>query len=77
MDENMKCNIMGCPGEYEERKIAHTICYHGEVLIIDNVPAEVCVVCGDVLLKPNTVREIEVLLQTAHPVRTVPLYEYA
>ena len=74
----MKCSIEGCPGEYEERKIVHTVRYKGQVIVIDHVPAEVCTVCGDVLLKPATVRRIEMLLQTAtRPVSAVPLYEYA
>jgi YgiT-type zinc finger domain-containing protein len=74
----MKCSIEGCPGEYEERQIVHTVRYHGQVMVIDHVPAEVCSVCGDVLLKPETVRRIEALLRTAtRPAGTVPLYEYA
>lgn len=74
----MKCSIEGCPGEYEERQIVHTVRYQGEVVVIDHVPAEVCSVCEDVLLKPETVRRIEALLQTVtQPARTVPLYEYA
>ncbi|MCG2768457.1 MAG: YgiT-type zinc finger protein [Chloroflexota bacterium] len=74
----MKCSIEGCPGEYEERKIVHTVCHQGQVVVIDRVPAEVCSVCGDVLLKPETVRRIETLLRTTtRPTSTVPLYEYA
>lgn len=74
----MKCSIKGCPGEYEQRKIMHTVRYRGQVVVIDHVPAEVCSVCGDVLLKPETVRRIEALLRTAtRPADTVPLYEYA
>jgi len=52
----MKCSIEGCSGEYEERKIVHTVRHQGQVVVIDHVPAEVCSVCGDVLLKPETVR---------------------
>ena len=74
----MKCSIEECPGEYEERLIVHTVRYHGQVIVIDRVPAEVCSVCGDVLLKPETVRRIEALLRTTtRPTGTVPLYEYA
>ncbi len=74
----MKCSIEGCSGEYEERKIVHTVRHQGQVVVIDHVPAEVCSVCGDVLLKPETVRRIEMLLKTTtHPTSTVPLYEYA
>ncbi|MGH7960616.1 MAG: YgiT-type zinc finger protein [Candidatus Binatia bacterium] len=74
----MKCSLHGCPGEYEERQIVHTVRYRGQVIVVDHVPAEVCSVCGDVLLKPETVRRIEKVLRTeAPPVRTVPVYEYA
>ena len=74
----MKCSIEGCPGEYEGRQIVHTVRYGGQVMVIDHVPAEVCSVCGDVLLKPDTARRIEALLRTGtRPARTVPLYEYA
>ena len=68
----------GCPGEYEEKKIVHTVRHNGQVIVIDHVPAEVCSVCGDVLLKPETVRRMEELLRTAsRPAGTVPLYEYS
>ena len=74
----MKCSIEGCPGEYEERQVAHTVRHKGQVIVIDHVPAEGCFACGDVLLKPETIRRIETLLREApRPVGTVPLYEYA
>ena len=73
----MKCSIVGCPGEYEERQIVHTVRHHDQILVINHVPAEVCPVCGDVLLKPETVRRIETLLRTpVQPAGNVPLYEY-
>ena len=74
----MQCSITGCPGTYEDRKIVHTVRHRGQLIVIDHVPAEVCSVCSDVLLKPETVRRIEELLHTtAQPAGTVPLYEYA
>ncbi len=74
----MECSIKGCPGKYEERKIAHTIRFQGRVSIIDHVPAKVCSVCGDVLLGLETVEKIEAMLQKpAMPVKEVPLFEYA
>lgn len=73
-----KCLIQDCPGQYEEKKIVHTVRLSGRVVVIDGVPAEVCPVCGDVLLKPDTVRRIEAILQRAGtPDRTAPVYEYA
>ncbi len=74
----VKCSIQGCPGEFEARTVVHTVKHQGEVIVIDHVPAEVCSVCGDVLLTPQTVRRIEALLETASPPnRNVPLYEFA
>ncbi len=74
----MKCSIKGCPGDYEDRLIVHTVRHKEKVMVIDHVPAEVCSMCGDVLLKPETVRKIEALLKsTPAPSGTVPLYEYA
>ncbi len=74
----MRCSIDGCPGEYEARKVMHTVRHEGQVIVIDHVPADVCSVCGDVLLKLDTVRRIETLLQEKHqPASTVPLYEFA
>ena len=75
----MKCSFKGCPGEYEEKEIVHTVRYHDQVIVIDHVPAEVCSVCGDTLFRPETVRRIEKLLRASDqpPDRSVPLYEYA
>jgi len=74
----MKCTIQGCPGEYEGRTIVHTLRHQGKVIVIDHVPADVCSVCGDVLLKPDTIRRIEKLLAAMpKPARDVPLYEFA
>lgn len=74
----MKCSLQGCEGEYEEREITHTVTRRGQVVVIDHVPAEVCSLCGDVLLTPATVRHIEELLETRRePARLVPLFEFA
>lgn len=74
----MKCNVEGCPGVYEGLQIFHTVRHKEQIVVIDHVPADVCSICGDVLLKPETVRHIEELLQTStRPAGNVPLYEYA
>jgi YgiT-type zinc finger domain-containing protein len=74
----MRCTIQGCEGECESKAVTHTVRYHGQVVVIDHVPALVCSVCGDVLLTPETVRRIEALLRAAaRPVQEVPLYEFA
>lgn len=74
----MRCSIEGCPGEYEQREVVHTVRQGDRILVIDHVPAEVCAICGDVLFTPETVRRIEALRRSAAPPkRTVPLYEFA
>ncbi len=74
----MKCSIDGCPGEYKAEKVVHTVRHQGQITVIDDVPADVCSVCGDVLLGPDTVRRIEILLrEKQQPTRRVPLYEFA
>jgi YgiT-type zinc finger domain-containing protein len=74
----MNCSVQGCPGEYEQKQIVHTVTYRGEIIVIEGVPAEVCSICGDVLFTPETVRKVETLLKNrSEPARTVPLYRYA
>lgn len=74
----MKCSIQDCPGEYELRFVTHTVRPQGRVVVIDRVPADVCPVCGDVLLAPETVRRMEGLLASrGAPSLTAPVYEYA
>ncbi len=70
----MKCTVAGCPGNCEDRLIAHTATKDDQVVVIDRVPAEVCSLCGDVLLAPDTVRRLEQILSNPdQPARTVPL----
>ena len=73
----MKCSTKNCPGEYELSTITHTVRQSGRVVVIDHVPAEICDVCGDVLLRPETIRQLEALLKRAQPANSAPLYEYA
>ncbi len=74
----MNCTIAGCPGSYDERTVVYTVRHRRRVIVIDHVPAEVCSICGDVLFRPNVVRQIEAILRSADaPAEMVPLYEYA
>ena len=74
----MKCSIHGCPGEYEQRLIIHTVKRGADVLVFEDVPAEVCDVCSDMLLAPETVRHLERLVQRHdEPEKHAPVYAYA
>ena len=74
----MKCSIQGCPGEYEEKMIVHVVTHRDEIYLFDHVPAEVCSICGDTLLRPDTIRKLERQMNAKQqPERFVPLYEFA
>ena len=76
--KKMKCTVQGCPGHYESQTVVHTVRHRGNLIVVDHVPAEVCSLCGDVLLTPETIRHIEKLLETMpKPAKAVPLYEFA
>ena len=74
----MKCSIKGCPGHYEPRLIVHTVKQGDELMVFDDVPAEVCDVCSDTLLAPDTLRHLDALIkkQSGHPRSMAPVYAY-
>lgn len=73
----MRCSIEGCPGEYEQRHIVHTVRRDGQVIVFEHVPAQMCTACGDVLLRAETVRRLEQMLAgLGAPTRTAPVYDY-
>ena len=70
-----KCSIQGCPGEYAKTEINHLVTLGGKPVIIENVPAAVCQVCGDTLLDIETVEAIDKLLANpGPPVHSIPAY---
>ena len=74
----MKCSLRDCPGDYEERRIVQTERHGDRIIVINDVPAQVCDICGDVLLTVDTVRRIEEIVREAGtPDRMAPVYEYA
>ena len=73
----MKCSIQGCPGNYENRLIVHTVKRGAEVIVFENVPAEVCDVCSDMLLSPDTIRHLEqIIARHSKPQKHIPLFTY-
>ena len=73
----MKCSITGCPGEYEPGTVVQTARHDDRTIVIEDVPADVCCVCGDTLFSAETVRCIEKLLSSPpEPARTVPAFSF-
>jgi YgiT-type zinc finger domain-containing protein len=54
----MQCIVQGCPGEMEERRIVHTFVRDGKPIVIEDLPALVCPICGYTVLD---VRVLDVL----------------
>ncbi|MDM8549775.1 YgiT-type zinc finger protein [Desulfobacterales bacterium HSG2] len=71
-----KCPIHSCPGQYQKRAIIHAVRYQGKVTVLNNVPAEVCTVCGDTLISLDVAEAIESILRNpGQPSYTAPVYE--
>ena len=73
----MRCSVQGCPGEYQDQAIVHTVKRGDDVLVFEGVPAEVCDVCSDTLLAPETIRHLEELMKDhAEPLKHAPVFAY-
>jgi YgiT-type zinc finger domain-containing protein len=55
----MTCRIDPQHGDYEERTVLYTAKLRGEPIIIEDVPALVCPLCGDTLFTAQTLKQIE------------------
>ncbi len=69
-----------CQGTIEERLITYVQEYKGRVVIVENVPAEVCTQCGERLLRPDVAEKIQRLVwEQPSPKRhtEVPVYDLA
>jgi YgiT-type zinc finger domain-containing protein len=74
----MKCTILGCPGEYEHRLVTKSFKHKTQIIVLDEIPADICSVCGDVLIHPETFNRIQTMLTNGHdPDGSVPMYKYA
>lgn len=74
----MRCSV--CRGEIEERLIRYIQELGDRVMIIENVPAEVCGQCGEKLLRPEIAFKIEKLVKDApapHKKTEVAVYDLA
>lgn len=62
--------MTGCPlckGRLERSVISYTQPYEGKLYVIDNVPAEVCQQCGEIVLDPLTAKRIQELVWSGEP----------
>jgi len=60
--------------------VTYTQWYAGKLVVVENVPAEVCDTCSEKLFSPETVDKLQRLIWShAQPVRTlqVPVFDLA
>ena len=63
-----------------ETRVTYTIELDGRVVVIENVPARVCMETGERLFSPQTVERIQQIVKSKPtPKRTIstPVYEFA
>ena len=83
MERKSSATMKTCPicgGRLEAKRITHPQEHNGKVIILENVPAEVCRQCGEVLLRPDVLKRVQELVWSeSKPERTalVPVYDLA
>jgi YgiT-type zinc finger domain-containing protein len=71
----MKCIVQGCPGEMEQRRIVHTFVRNGKPIVVENLPALVCPVCGYTVLDLHVLDVLFALdPETETPVGQAPVF---
>ena len=73
-----KCPL--CGGALNEQRVTHPQEYQGRIVLLENVPAQVCRQCGEVLLRPETLEHIQKLVWSKAPsgrTAQVPVYDLA
>ena len=78
--EQLQNEAAECGGELEERTITHPQEYKGKIIILENVPAEVCHQCGEVLLPPDVLERMQQAVwseTTPKRMTSVPVYDLA
>jgi YgiT-type zinc finger domain-containing protein len=64
----------------EERQVTYTVEAEGRIIVIEHVPARVCIETGEQFFSPQTVERIHAIIRGERkPARTVqtPVYEFA
>lgn len=71
------CNVCG-NSSFEEQRIDEVYeNANGEKIVLTNIPATVCLICGERTFSLQTTRHIVELLNTKpHIVKTMPVVEY-
>jgi YgiT-type zinc finger domain-containing protein len=75
-----KCRSCLSSGTYEDRLTSQPLKFNGQVVIFENVPAQVCRQCGETLFGAEVVKLMEDLGRGERPptrMDRVPVYDFA
>ena len=71
----IKCIVQGCPGEMEPRRIVHAFVRDGKPMVVEDLPALVCPVCGYTALDLRVLDRLYALdVDKETPVRQAPVF---
>ena len=65
---------------FRDERVTYSVEVQGRLVLVENVPARVCLETGERLFSPKTVRRLQrIVFGSARPKRVVesPVYEYA
>ena len=62
-----------------DQRVTYTIELEGRLVVVEHVPARVCLETGEQFFSPQTVERIHELVKKAKPTRTItmPVYDFA
>lgn len=69
-----------CAGPLVRKRVTHPQEHEGRIIILENVPAEVCRQCNEILIRPDVLERIQAIVwSNKSPERTaeVPVYDLA
>ena len=74
-----KCSV--CRGKLKQQRITYTQELGGKVYVVSDVPALVCPQCGEQYLSPDTVDEIQKVIEQGEkgkkkPVKQIPVFHF-
>jgi YgiT-type zinc finger domain-containing protein len=78
-EESVKCEVCGV-GTRRSQQIRYSLLLGDRLVVVENVPAEVCDHCGETTLSPDTVDSLQqTVWQSRQPVKVLeaPVYEFA
>ena len=62
-----------------DQRVTYTIELNGRLIVIEHVPARICVETGEQFFSPQTVERIHELVRKSKPTKTIamPVYDFA